>query len=60
MRDLGLLGLVHLGLVVYAAIQIVGSSADTVRKIIWILVVAAFPLLGLIAWFFMGPGSPRK
>jgi len=60
MGEFGLLGLVHLGLVIYAAIQIFGSSADDMKKIIWVVVVAAFPLIGLIIWFIMGPGSPKK
>jgi hypothetical protein len=37
-----------------------GSSADTMKKIIWVVIVAIFPLLGLIVWFFIGPGSPKK
>jgi len=52
--------IVHLALLIYAAIQILGSSADTMRKIIWIVVVAIFPLVGLIVWFFVGPGTPKK
>ncbi len=60
MGDLGLFGLVHIALVIYAAIQNFGSSADTARKTIWILIVAIFPLAGLIVWFFMGPGTPKK
>lgn len=60
MGNLGVWPLVHLALIIYAAIQIFGSNADTTKKIIWILVVAIFPLVGLIVWFFMGPGSPKK
>jgi hypothetical protein len=60
MGDLGIWGIVHLVLVVYAALQIINSSADTVKKIIWIVVVAVFPLVGLIVWFFIGPGTPKK
>ena len=60
MGDLGIWGIIHLALVIYAAIQIFNSSADTVKKLIWILVVAIFPLIGLIVWFFMGPGTPKK
>jgi len=52
--------IVHLALLIYAAIQILGSNADTMRKIIWIVVVAIFPLVGLIVWFFVGPGTPKK
>jgi hypothetical protein len=60
MGDLGFLPLVHLALWVYATVQIFGSSADTTKKVIWIFVVALFPLVGLIVWFFIGPGTPKK
>lgn len=60
MESLGFWPLVHLVLVVYAAIQIINSSADTMSKIIWFVVVALFPLVGLIVWFLIGPGTPRK
>ena len=60
MGDLGIWGLVHLAVVIYAAIQIWNSSADDVKKILWIAGVAVFPVAGLILWFFLGPGSPQE
>jgi hypothetical protein len=60
MGDLGIWGIIHLVLVVYAALQIINSSADTVKKILWVVIVAVFPLVGLIVWFFIGPGTPKK
>ena len=60
MRELGFWGIIHLVLVVYAAVRILDSSADTLKKIIWIAVVAAFPLVGLLVWFLIGPGTPKK
>ena len=60
MGDLGFWPLLHLILLVYAAIQIINSNADTVGKIIWVVIVALFPLVGLIVWFFIGPGTPKK
>jgi Na+-translocating ferredoxin:NAD+ oxidoreductase RnfD subunit len=54
------LPLVHLALLIYAALQIFGSSADTVKKIMWVVIVAVLPLVGLIVWFFVGPGTPKK
>lgn len=60
MGELGIWGIIHLALVIYAAIQIFNSSADTVKKLIWVLIVAIFPLVGLIVWFFVGPGTPKK
>lgn len=60
MGDLGILGIIHLALVIYAALQIFNSSADTLKKTIWIVIVAIFPFIGLIVWFFIGPGTPKK
>lgn len=60
MDKLGFWGIIHLALVVYAAVRILDSSADTLKKVIWIAVVAAFPLVGLIAWYLIGPGTPKK
>ena len=42
---------------IYAIIKIIQSSADTVKKILWILGVLIFPVLGLIVWYLAGPGS---
>lgn len=55
-----LLGILHLVVWIYALVQILGSGAPTGEKILWILVVLLLPLLGLIIWLFMGPGSPMK
>lgn len=60
MGELGLIGLLHLAAVIYALIQIFGSSASMGGKILWVLIVALFPLIGLIIWFLMGPGTPKK
>ena len=60
MSDFGFWPIIHLILLVYAAMQIMGSSADTVKKAIWVVIVALLPLVGLIVWFFFGPGSPKE
>jgi hypothetical protein len=60
MGELGFWALIHLALVVYALVQIFGSNADTGSKILWIVVVGLFPLVGLIIWFLAGPGTPKK
>jgi len=60
MGELGLWALIHLALVVYALVQILGSRAETMNKILWILLVGLFPLIGLIIWFLAGPGTPKK
>jgi len=53
----GILGLIIFVLDVYAIIKIVGSSASTIAKVIWVLVVLFLPVVGLIAWFIFGPKS---
>ena len=60
MTELGFFALVHLALVVYALVQIFGSSADTGSKVLWVLLVGLFPLFRLIIWFLAGPGTPKK
>jgi hypothetical protein len=51
----GLLGLVHLVLCIYAIVKIVGSAAGTGSKVLWIVLVLIFPVVGLILWFIFGP-----
>ena len=51
----GLLGLIHLILIVYAIVKIIGSPAGTGSKVIWIVIVLLLPVLGLILWFLFGP-----
>lgn len=53
----GLLGLIHLALIIYAIVKILQSQAGTGRKVIWILVVLLLPVLGLILWFLFGPAG---
>ena len=60
MGDLGVFGLIHLAIWVYAVIQIFNSSASNGEKLFWIVIVAVLPLVGVIAWYFLGPGSPKK
>lgn len=51
----GLLGLIHLVLVIWAAVSIIGSNASQGYKVLWILLVLVFPVVGLIIWFLAGP-----
>ncbi|AJD48714.1 hypothetical protein S7S_11510 [Isoalcanivorax pacificus W11-5] len=55
-----ILGLVILALVIYAIVMIVQSSAPTLHKVLWSLLVLILPVIGLIIWGLMGPGSPLK
>lgn len=51
----GLLGLIHLIIVIYALVKIVQSGASTGAKVLWIVVVLILPILGLILWLLFGP-----
>lgn len=51
----GILGLIILVLDIYAIIKIAQSSAEAIWKAIWIVVVIALPVLGLILWWLFGP-----
>jgi len=60
MGNFGILGLIHLAIWVYAVVQIFNSRAGTGEKVLWIVIVAVLPLVGVIVWYFIGPGSPKK
>ncbi|MFP4138259.1 MAG: PLDc N-terminal domain-containing protein [Halomonas sp.] len=51
----GLLGLIWLIIIIWAIVKVAQSSAGGLAKLIWILVLLFFPLLGLIVWFLFGP-----
>lgn len=51
----GILGLLILIADIYAVVKILQSGADTAKKVLWILLVVLLPVIGLIAWFFLGP-----
>lgn len=53
----GLLGLIIFILDIYAIVKILGSSASTLKKIVWVLIVAILPVIGVIVWYFAGPKS---
>jgi Phospholipase_D-nuclease N-terminal len=57
MRDYGggLLGIVLLVAVIYAAVKIFQSGAGAGEKVLWIVLIIVLPVIGLIAWFFFGP-----
>ena len=54
-----ILGLVILALDIFAIIKIVQSGATGLEKILWILGVLFFPVVGLIVWFVAGPGNKQ-
>ena len=56
----GIFGLLVLIADIYAIVKIVQSRTQPGPKIIWILVVLVFPLVGVVVWFFAGPGARRR
>ena len=51
----GLLSLIWLIIVIWAIVKVAKSGASTLAKVIWVLVLIFFPLIGLIAWLLFGP-----
>ncbi len=53
----GLLGLLILIADVYAVVKTVQSPADTGAKVIWIVVIILFPVVGFLVWLLFGPSG---
>ena len=45
---------------VWAIVNIAQSSADTIKKALWIVLVIVLPVLGFILWYFLGPRTGRS
>jgi len=52
-------GIIVLVADIWAIVNILQSSADTGRKVIWTLIVLILPVLGFILWFLFGPKTGR-
>ena len=50
-------GIIVLILDIWAIVSIIGSTASTGAKILWILLILILPVVGFIIWFFAGPRS---
>lgn len=50
-----LFGLVILALDIWAIINVLRSSSDVSKKVLWVLLIVILPVLGLIIWALMGP-----
>ena len=50
-----ILGLLVLAVDIYAILTIAQSKSETMKKVLWILLVLVLPLLGVIIWYFAGP-----
>lgn len=51
----GLVGLIILALDIWAILNVIKSSAEIGIKVLWILLIALLPVLGLIIWAIAGP-----
>ena len=58
--EYGILGLLWTIVVIWAVIKIVQSGASTGEKILWVILVLVLPVIGLVIWALLGPGSPVK
>ena len=59
MRYQGFGGLIVLAADVWAIVNILQSSADTGKKVLWTVLVVLLPVLGFILWYFMGPKTAK-
>lgn len=50
-----LIGLIILVLDIWAIINIVKSSTDTAKKVLWVLLILFLPVIGLVIWALLGP-----
>jgi hypothetical protein len=53
----GIVSLIQLLLVIWALVGILQSSAGSVEKLIWVIIVLVMPLIGFVLWYLIGPGS---
>ena len=60
MGNMGLWGIILLALDIWAVVNILQSSEETGKKVLWILLVALLPLAGLIIWYLAGPKTAKS
>ncbi|MCJ7873094.1 PLD nuclease N-terminal domain-containing protein [Marinovum sp. 2_MG-2023] len=53
--EYGFFGLLILVVDIFAIYQVLSSTASTMAKLIWTLVILALPVLGFLAWLLAGP-----
>jgi len=58
--EYGIIGLIILIANIYAVIKILQSAASTGAKILWILGILIFPVIGFIVWLLAGPKGSGK
>jgi hypothetical protein len=55
-----LVALIIFALDIWAIINVIKSSAGTGAKVLWVLLIALLPVLGLIIWAIAGPRGNVK
>lgn len=55
--ELGLGRLIVLTLDIWAILNVVGSTKETLGKVLWILLIVVLPVVGFLIWLV---ASPRK
>jgi hypothetical protein len=56
----GIWGLLVLIADIWAIVNIVQSGVKTEVKILWVVIVALLPLIGVVLWYFIGPKTSRS
>lgn len=58
--EYGFFGIIVLALDIWAIYNVLTSSASTLAKILWTIVILALPVLGFIVWLIAGPKGARS
>jgi hypothetical protein len=52
-----ILGVLHLVLFLIAAFEVLSSSKSLIAKVLWLMFLFFFPLIGVIIYFIFGRGK---
>ncbi len=52
--EYGIVGLIVLVLDIIAIVGIIQSAIEPLMKLVWIVVVLALPVVGMLLWFLIG------
>lgn len=55
----GIFGLILLIADIWAIVNVFGSDRGTAAKVLWILFILLFPLLGFLVWLLFGPRTVK-
>ncbi|MFH2068608.1 MAG: PLD nuclease N-terminal domain-containing protein [Candidatus Omnitrophota bacterium] len=50
----GILGLILLVLNIIAIVDVLKSSMDTGKKVLWIILILVLPVIGMVLYFLIG------